>query len=117
MQGLLGSGFQRGHGMFAGQGQQAMQYSRADGAALLNHRFGPSPGLFANQPRPIQQVIQIALNDAPIRGMLVERVGGKFARFGQCVQGDLFPALVENTDQSGLPAHPDLPPTYSGGTE
>ena len=66
MQGLLGSGFQRGHGMFAGQGQQAMQHSRADGAALLNHRFGPTPSVFANQPGPIQQVIQIVLNDAPI---------------------------------------------------
>ena len=34
MQGLLGSGFQGGHGMFARQRQQAMQYSRSDGAAL-----------------------------------------------------------------------------------
>ncbi len=115
MQGLLGSGFQRGNRMFAGQGQQAMQDARADGAALFNHRFGPSPGVFANQPGPIQQVIQIALNDAPIRGMLVERVGGKFARLGQGVQRDLFPALVENTDQSGLPAHPDLPPNILRG--
>jgi hypothetical protein len=49
------------------------------------------------------------LNDAPIRGMLVEWVGGKFARLGQRVQGDLFPALVEDTDLFGLPAHPDLP--------
>jgi hypothetical protein len=32
--------------------------------------------------------------------MLVQRVGGKFARFGQCVQCDLFPALVEDTNQS-----------------
>jgi hypothetical protein len=61
MQSLLGSGFQRRHGMFARQRQQAMQDSRADGAALFNHRFSPSPGLFANQPRPVQQVIQIAL--------------------------------------------------------
>ena len=95
MQSLLGSGFQSGHRMLASQGQQAMQYSCADGAALFNHRFSPSPGLFANQPRPVQQVIQIALNDVPIRRMLVERVGGKFTRFGMCVQGDLFPALTK----------------------
>ena len=50
VQGLLGSGFRRGHACFAGQGQQAMQYSCADGAALFNYRFGPSPGLFANEP-------------------------------------------------------------------
>ena len=67
MQSLLGSGFQSGHGMLASQGQQAMQHSRADRAALLNHRLSPSPGVFANQPRPVQQVIQIVLNDAPIR--------------------------------------------------
>jgi len=71
MQGFLGSGFQRGHGMFASQGQEAMQHSHADGAALLNHRFGPSPGVFANQPGSIQKVIQIAVNDVPIWGMLV----------------------------------------------
>ena len=67
MQGLLGSGFQGGHGMFARQRQQAMQYSRSDGAALLHHRFSPSPGVFANQPGSVQQVIQIAVNDVPIR--------------------------------------------------
>lgn len=83
--------------------------SAADGAALFNHRFGPCPCVFVNQSGPVRQVIQIALNDAPIRGMLVEWVGGKFARLGQCVQGDLFPALVEDTDLFGLPAHPDLP--------
>ncbi len=33
----------------------------------------------------------------------------------KCVQGDLFPALVEDTDQSGLPAHPDLPPDILRG--
>ncbi len=72
MQGLLGGGFQRVDGMFLRQRQQAMQDSGADGAALLNHRFGPSAGVLANQPGPIQQVIQIALNDAPIRGMQME---------------------------------------------
>ena len=92
-----------------------MRNAGADGAALINHRFGPSPGLFANQPGPIQQVIQVALNDAPIGRMLVERVGGKSARFGQSMQGDLFPALVEDPDQFGLPAHPDLPPDILRG--
>ena len=67
MQGLLGSAFQGGHGMFARQGQQAMQYPDADGAALLNHAFRPRSGLLANQPGTIQEVIQIMLNDVPIR--------------------------------------------------
>jgi hypothetical protein len=53
--------------VFASQGQPAMQYPRADGVALLHHRFGPRPDVFANQPGPVQQLIQIALNDAAIR--------------------------------------------------
>ena len=67
MQSLFSSAFQRRHGMFARQGQQTMQDSDADGTALLNHAFGPRSGLFANQPGAIQQVIQIMLNDVPIR--------------------------------------------------
>ena len=61
------------------------------GPRCCNHRFGPTAGVFANQPGPIQQVIQIALNDAPIRRMQMEWVGGEFARFGQGMQGDLLP--------------------------
>jgi len=71
-----------------------MQDSDAYGTALLDHAFRPRPGLFANQPGAIQQVIQIVLNDVPKRGMLVQWVGGELAWFGPGVQGDLFPALV-----------------------
>ena len=41
--------------------------------------------------------------------MQMVRVGGELARFGQRMNGDDFPALVEHPDQPGLPAHPDLP--------
>jgi hypothetical protein len=59
MQGLFSGAFQCGYRMFASQGQQAMQHACADRVALLHHRFGPTPGVFANQPGTIQQVIQI----------------------------------------------------------
>jgi hypothetical protein len=35
--------------MFASQGQQAMQNSRANGAALLHHGPGPTAGVFAKE--------------------------------------------------------------------
>jgi hypothetical protein len=35
MQGLFGSGFQRGHGMFASQRQQAVQRAGADGGSVF----------------------------------------------------------------------------------
>ena len=110
MQGFLGSTFQRGDRMFAGQRQQAVQDPDADGTALLHHRLGPTAGVHADQPCAIQQIIQTLLNDAPVRGMQMVRVGGELARFGQRMDGDDFPALVEHPHQPGLPAHPDLPP-------
>ena len=78
MQGFLGSAFQRGHGMFAGQGQQAMQHSRADRAALLHHRFGPTAGVLANQPGAIQQVIQTLLDNVAVRRVQMGRDGSSF---------------------------------------
>jgi uncharacterized membrane protein YqjE len=32
-----------------------------------HHPFAPRPGVFADQPGPVQQVIQIAVNDVPTR--------------------------------------------------
>src|SRR5271165_2464886 len=38
------------------------------------------------------------------------RIRGELARLSQGVNGDDFPALIEDADQSGLPSRPDLPP-------
>ena len=74
--------------------QMRDQFSKSDEASTTT--VCPPTPLSVNQPGPIQQVIQIVLNDVPIRGMLVKRVGGKFNGFGMCVQGDLFPALTKS---------------------
>ena len=41
--------------------------------------------------------------------MQMRWVGGELARFGQRMDGDDFPALIDHPQQPGLPAHPDLP--------
>jgi len=110
MQRYLGGAFQGGYGMFAGQRQQAVQDPYADGTALLRHRLGPTAGVHTDQPGAIQQIIQTVLDDVPVRGMQMVRIGGELSRFGQRMDGDDFPALVEHPHQSGLPARPDLPP-------
>jgi len=74
--------------------QMCDQFSKPDEASTTT--VCPPTPLSVNQPGPIQQVIQIVLNDVPIRGMLVKRVGGKFNGSGMCVQGDLFPALTKS---------------------
>jgi hypothetical protein len=73
--------------------QMGNQFSKSDEASTTTDR--PPTPLSVNQRGPIQQVIQIVLNDVPTRGMLVKRFGGEFNRFGMCVQGDLFPALTK----------------------
>ena len=75
--------------------QMGDQFSKSDEASPTTSVCPPTP-LSVNQHGPVQQVIQIVLNDVPIRGMLVMRVGGKFSGFGMCVQGDLFPALTKS---------------------
>ena len=66
MQGFLRRPFQRVGRMFCRQRQQAVQDPRADRAALLHHRFGPTAGMCADEPRPIQQMIQALLNEAAV---------------------------------------------------
>ena len=109
MQGFLRRLFQGFDRMLLRQRQQAMQDPGADGAALLHHRLGPTAGVRANQPRPIQQMIQTLLDDVAVRRMQMVRIGGELARFGQRMHGNDFPALIEHPQQPGLPARPDLP--------
>ena len=54
-------------------------------------------------------MIQTLLDDPAVGRMQMGRIGGELARFGQRMDGDDFPALVEHPQQPGLPAHPDLP--------
>src|SRR5690606_13056539 len=98
MQGLLRSVLQGGDGMFASEGQQAMQHSGADGASLLHHRFGPTPGVFANQTGAIQQVIQVLSNGVPMPRMQVLWSGRKFGGLSSGVHRYLFPPLIEDTN-------------------
>ena len=107
MQRDLGGAFQGGYGMFTGQRQQAVQDPYADGTALLRHRLGPTAGVRADQPGAIQQIIQTVLDDVPVWGMQMVRIGGELSRLGQRMNGDDFPALVEHPHQPGLPACPD----------
>src|SRR5688572_21251236 len=87
-----------------------MQHSRADGATLPHHRFGPTPGVFANHSGAIQQVIEVVLNDVSIPRMQMLRVGGKSAGFGLGVKRNLFATLIEDADQLRIPPHPYLSP-------
>lgn len=96
--------------MLASQRQQAVQNPDADGTALLRHRLRPTAGVRADQPGAIQQIIQTMLDDVPVRGMQMVRIGDELSRFGQRMDGDDFPALVEHPHQPGLPACLDLPP-------
>jgi len=63
-----------------------------------------------DQPGAIQQIIQTVLDDVPVLGMQMVRISGELPRFGQRMDGDDFPALVEHPHQPGLPTCPDLPP-------
>ena len=98
MQSFLRSTFQCFDRMLLGQRQQAMQNSDADRTALLHHRLSPTAGMHANQPCPIQQMIQTLLDDLAVRRMQMGWVGGEFARFGQHMNGNDFPALVEHPE-------------------
>ena len=53
MQGGLRRSFQCLDRMLLRQRQQPMQNAGANRAALLDHRFGPTARLHANQARPI----------------------------------------------------------------
>ena len=108
MQGFLGGVFQRLDRMFLRQRQQAVQDPDANGAALLDHPFGPTAGVRANQPGAIQQISLAVFDDAPIRGMQMVPIRGELPRFDPHMDGDDFPPLVEHAHQPGLPARPDL---------
>ena len=109
MQGGLGRLFQGFDRMLLRQRQQAIQNPDADGATLLHHRLGPTAGLHANQPRPIQQMLQTLLDDVAVRRMQMVRIGGELAWFGQRMHGNDLPALIEHPQHPRLPTRPDLP--------
>ena len=67
MQSFLRRRFQGFDRMLLRQRQQSMQDAGADGAALLHHALGPTAGLWADEPCPIQQVRQTFLHDAAVR--------------------------------------------------
>src|SRR6267378_6950777 len=108
MQGFLRRAFQRLDRMFLGQRQQAVQDPCTDGTALLDHRLGPTAGVRTDQPGAIQQVIQAVLDDVAVRGLQMVGIGGELSRFGQRMNGDDFPPLIEDAHQPGLPSRPDL---------
>jgi hypothetical protein len=65
-------------------------------------------GVFANESRPVQQIILALLNHASIGRMQVLRISGKLSRLNPRVHCDLFMPMIEDADHPGLPTHPDL---------
>ena len=94
-----------------------MQHPDADCTALLHHRLGPNAGMHANQPCPIQQMIQTLLDDAAVGRMQMVWIGSELAGFGQYMNGDDFPTLVEHPSNRDSQLTETWRPTYSGGTE
>ncbi len=100
MQGFLRGRFQRLGRMFLRQCQQTVQHPRADGAALLHHRLGPTAGVRAKQSRPVQQIGLAVFDNAPVLEMQMDLIRGELPRFDAHMDGDDFPPLVENAHQA-----------------
>jgi hypothetical protein len=108
VRGDAGSFFQFGHGMFFGQMQQALHDAQALRAASLMHSFSPGARQRPDHPAAIQQVIGAAFDEVAFAAVQVSGIGGELPRFGQRVQGDLFPARVVKPQQPGFLPHPDF---------
>ena len=74
------------------------------------HCFGPASGQRANQPAPVQQVIDDALDDVSLAALDAQRIGSELAGFGIGVQGDLLTALVVDPQQAQFLSHTNLVP-------
>src|SRR5690606_20188628 len=86
----------------------ALQGTQAVDAALGEERFGPGAGVRTNQPAALEPILGAALHAAAFVGMDVCVGRGEAAGFRSGVQCDHLLAMIEDADDPGLAADPDL---------
>ena len=96
------------HGMLAGESEQTLEDAHALGPALAEQAVGPRAGVGSEQATAFEEIVGPALDDYALAGVDVSLVGGEASGFGADVDRDLFEALVEQADQPGLGAEPDV---------
>src|SRR6266852_3386215 len=90
------------------QRQEPLQDAQAFRAALLVKLFRPSPRPLAEQAAAVQDPFGAPFDEGPFMIVEVSRIGFELAGFLPDMDGDRLHALVEQTNQFGIPARPDF---------
>ncbi len=95
--------------MLLGQRQEPLQDAQAFSASLPVKGFGPGARSWPQESAALQDPLGAPFDQRAFMIMDVGRIGLELSRFLSHMHGDGFHAVVEHTNDFGLPARPDSP--------